>query len=438
VIELLTERILGEPGAAPADRAAAVRAFEDTVAVMLAGWDEPAARAARRYAAGAGVRLITGEAASSPEHAAFAHAVAGHALDYDDVHLVSVTHPSVVIYPALMALAPSRAPGRSMLDAYGVGVSVNIALGRRLGFHHYESGWHATSTIGPIAAAAAGCHLLGLGERETRSALALAAAQAGGLQRNFGSMAKPVQAGNAAAAGVRAVLLAAGGVSGDADIFGPRGFGDLYGADGPEPHPLRADDVHSVSVKLYPCCYATHRPIKAALDARASLVEGAYFSGIDRIELFAPFETMQPLRVTDPRTGNEGKFCLAYVLAVALLQGKVGLTDFTDEAVRRPEVRAFISRIRIEDDASSGRAPVGLEYGAVELRLRYGARRIATSCAHYPGSPEAPVSAAEHGAKIDDCAAVYGQAHGPFSGDDVRRIVQEIAAEPADDRLQLA
>lgn len=437
MIELLTERVLGEPGAAPRDRAAALRAFEDTIAVMLAGWSTPAAAAARRYAAGSATRLVTGEGASSAEHAAFAHAVAGHALDYDDVHLVSVTHPSVVIVPALMALTPSRAQNRSLLDAYGVGVSVNIALGRRLGFRHYELGWHATSTIGPLAAAAGGAHLLGLDERATRSALALAAAQAAGLQRNFGALAKPVQAGNAAAAGVRAVLLAAGGVTGDPDVFGPGGFTDLYGAAGPEPGPLQAADVHSVSVKLYPCCYATHRLIGAAFDAR-DLVEEACFGAIDRIELSAPHETLRPLRITDPRTGDEGKFCAAYVLAVALLQGRVGLDDFTDEAVRRPQVRALMEWIRIIGDAGGGRPARGLDYGAVGLRIRYGNRRIEASCARYPGSPDAPASPAELEAKIRDCAALFGGSDGAFGAADVRRIVLDITGETADDRLQLA
>src|SRR5690606_10713371 len=107
----------------------------------------------------------------------------GHALDYDDVHLVSVTHPSVVIVPALLAVA-ARSPdlAERVLPAFAVGVAVNVTLGRALGFSHYDKGWHATSTIGPIAGAAALAHLLGLDDTRTRHAVALAAAQCGGLQ----------------------------------------------------------------------------------------------------------------------------------------------------------------------------------------------------------------------------------------------------------------
>ena len=46
--------------------------------------------------------LIDGTKASSVEHAALIHATAGHALDYDDVQLETVSHPSVPVVPALL------------------------------------------------------------------------------------------------------------------------------------------------------------------------------------------------------------------------------------------------------------------------------------------------------------------------------------------------
>lgn len=431
LIDQICARICTDAAATPADRAVSLRAFQDTIAVAFAGWREPVARAAQKYATGTQVPLIDGSRAASAEHAAFVHAVAGHALDYDDVHLVSITHPSVVIVPALMALAPRQARDRSILDAYGVGVSVNIALGRLLGFAHYERGWHATSTIGPLAAAAAGCYLLKLDEATTRSALSLAAAQAAGLQRNFGAMAKPMQAGNGASAAMRAVSLAADGVTGDADVFGPKGFADLYGEGVRDIGTLRADDVHSVSVKLYPCCYAAHRMIAAVQDARATFGTGS----IDRIEVEAPFETMNPLRVVDPKSGNEGKFCAAYIIAVALAQGHVGLTDFTDAAVHRPDIRALMARIHISDDAHSGRAAVGLEHGRIVIRLTQGDRRAEGICAAFPGSPEAPPSPQAFDAKIADCAQVYASATGrALTAAEIRR---KVAALTSNELLEI-
>jgi 2-methylcitrate dehydratase PrpD len=309
-------------------------------------------------------------------------------------------------------------------------VSVNVALGRLLGFEHYERGWHATSTIGPLAAAAAGCHLLALDERSSRSALALAAGQAGGLQRNFGSMAKPVQAGNAAAAAVRAVLLAADGVTGDSDIFGEKGVGSLYGADRKDIGTLCPSDVRSLSLKLYPCCFAAHRLIGAALDARAQLGPHADLGSIARIRLSVPFETMRPLRVTDPRTGDEARFCAAYVLATALLQGQVRFADFANEAIHRAQVRALMARITIVDDSDSGRRPAGLDSGEVHLVLEGPGMRAEAYCAVFPGSPQAPPSVEQFDAKIADCAAVYAaSARVMFGLSDVRRKVRNLVGD---------
>jgi 2-methylcitrate dehydratase PrpD len=262
-----------------AERAEAVTAFEDTMAVAYAGWHDPVVQATLSLYRGRGVPLIDGTEAGSVEHAALIHATAGHALDYDDVQLTTVSHPSVPIVPALLAVGASR-PGLAdrMISAFAIGVAVNIAIGRVMGFAHYDKGWHATSTLGPLAVAAALAHLIGLDRTGSRHALAIAAAQAGGMQRNFGTMAKPLQAGLAAAAGVRAALLAEAGLTADDDIFGPRGFFDLYRGEGwgdpAESVPVEIDMV-SLARKLYPCCYMNHRLIAAALSARAQLPGGA-------------------------------------------------------------------------------------------------------------------------------------------------------------------
>lgn len=201
------------------ERREALTAFEDTMAVTYAGWHEPVTQAVLPLYRGNAARLIDGSGASSLEHAAFIHGTAGHALDYDDVELTGVTHPSVPLVPGLLALSGARPGlGDRMVPAFAVGLGVNIALSRVFGFSHYDKGWHATCTIGPMAGAAALAHLLGLDRSRTRHALALAAAQAGGLQRNFGAMAKPVQAGFAAAASVRSALLAEAGITGDDDV----------------------------------------------------------------------------------------------------------------------------------------------------------------------------------------------------------------------------
>ncbi len=406
-----------EPGEAePGLAAAAEMTFGDTMAVAWGGWGEPIVRMLRPVVAGDGAGLLDGTRVAGPEQAAFLHAVAGHVLDYDDVHTLSVTHPSVVIVPAILALTAARPDlaGRSA-RALAVGVGVNIALGAVLGFGHYDRGWHATSTIGPLAGAAALAHLLGLDATATRHAVALAATQAGGMQRNFGTMAKPVQAGNAAAAALRAALMAEAGVTASDDIFGPRGYLDLYRGEALAADPDRVEvvaDLASLSRKLYPCCYITHRMIAAGIAIHGALGGEAPPPGAV-IEMTVPYGTMRPLHVTDPRDGLEGKFCAAYTVAAAIAQGTVGLADFEDAAVHRAPIRRLMGQVRITEEPLSGPMPVGVNHGSIRLGLREGNRWLAEAeVRHYPGSPEDPATPAQMQAKIADCLALHARRGG--------------------------
>lgn len=426
-IQRICDLVTGPVALSATDEREALLAFEDTIAVTYAGWHEPVTQALlaiyRSSETGSGPALLDGTATVSAEHSALIHATAGHALDYDDVHLVSVTHPSVVIVPALLALIgddPSLAP--RALPAFAVGVGVNIALGRVLGFSHYDKGWHATSTIGSIAGAAAAAHLLGFGESDTRRALALAAAQAAGLQLNFGTMAKPVHAGLAASAAVRSALMAKAGVTGAEDVFGARGFFDLYAGPIASEDPASvviSPDTRSLSRKLFPCCYQTHRIIEAGLQAHAKL--GPPPDDVV-IELHVPFGNMRPLHVTDPRTGLEAKFCATYALAAALLQGRVDLTDFEDDAVHRSDIRALMGRITISEDPLDGDMPVGIEHGSVRLMLRQGNFCLAEiEVRHFPGAPDAPATEAQIASKVTDCLDLYTRQGGAALSADVFR-----------------
>ena len=66
-----------------------------------------------------------------------------------------------------------RLYGRALIDAYIVGFEIEGRLGRAMNPRHYERGWHCTSTLGTIGAAAAASRLLGLDTDATSRALAI-------------------------------------------------------------------------------------------------------------------------------------------------------------------------------------------------------------------------------------------------------------------------
>jgi 2-methylcitrate dehydratase PrpD len=437
----LTERVCDlvaqPPMLSAADRQDVLLAFADTLACAHAGWYEPVARATAAAWPGGTAPLLDGTTAPTAEHAALITATAGHALDYDDVHLDSTTHPSVVLVPALLAAQAAGGHAAARLaPAFAIGIAVNAAIGRALGYAHYRRGWHATSTIGPLAGAAALAHLLGLNRAATRHALALAAAQSGGLQRNFGAMAKPAQAGFAAAAALRAAMLAQAGLTADRDIFAAGGFLDLYGGD--PGATARAADVAldarpgSIARKLYPCCYATHRLIAAALAARTRL--GAAPPADAAVTLHVPAGGMQPLRSALPRTGLEAKFSAEYTVAVALWQGSIGLADFEDAAVARPEAAARMACVQVIEEPVPADGSQGLEHGTARLAVAVEGRIVATGEAGpIPGSPARPATRPEMEAKIADCLARYATAGGQVvaSADFMARLDRMLAPSAA-------
>ena len=182
---------------------AARGAILDTLGVMLAGSAEVTAARVRALIAhrrGVEEATIAGtDLRGSVEDAALANGTAAHALDYDDVQQSLSGHPSVPILPAALALAERQhASGAALLVAFVVGVEVEAKLGRALNPAHYETGWHATSTLGVFGAAAAAAKLLGLSAERTAHALAIAASMASGIKANFGTDGKPWHAGHAA------------------------------------------------------------------------------------------------------------------------------------------------------------------------------------------------------------------------------------------------
>lgn len=156
----------------------AQRSLLDTMAVTLAARDDPVA----------GLAGVLGKAGR--------WAAAGHVLDFDDLHMASTAHISVVSVPATLAAGGDA-------RAYLAGAGVMARLGTALGWAHYARGWHATCTAGAPAAAVAASVALGLPAERVAAAIALAVPAAGGVQRAFGSSAKSLQVGFAADAGVR-------------------------------------------------------------------------------------------------------------------------------------------------------------------------------------------------------------------------------------------
>jgi 2-methylcitrate dehydratase PrpD len=361
-----------EPSAA--DLVLAQRSLVDTVAVTLAARDH----------------RVTALAAELSEGGRWA--VAGHILDFDDLHMESTSHISVVCVPTVLA---AGGDARSYLAAAGV----MARLGNALGWQHYSSGWHATCTAGALAAAAGGAVAFGLGPEQTATAIALAVPGAGGVQRAFGTDAKSLQVGFAVETGLRAARLAAAGAQADptaVDVWlelvgGSPGKLDARPGVGPAV-------PGGLAIKMYPCCYALQRPISALSELKVA--QSLDPADVERIRLRTPEATMTPLIHHRPRTGLQAKFSIEYAAATALLDDYQGFDAFTDAAATRPQAQALLEKVEVTTVPGGDWLLAGqLE---VEVQTRGGAVLMASQ-QYPPGSPARPPSDAELGAKLADC-----------------------------------
>jgi 2-methylcitrate dehydratase PrpD len=400
-----------EPPAPTLKRAA--YAVRDTVGVALAGAVEPAARAAQSIAVdeGQGRCVIVGTGVrTGASWAAFANGVAAHALDFDDMCFVSLAHPSCALFPAALAVGEmTHVSGRALLDAYVMGFELECRLGKVMNPRHYhDRGWHCTSTIGTIGAAAAAARVLGLNTAQTVHALGIAASSACGLKENLGSMVKPLHAGMAARNGVVAALLARRGyLASERSLDGPQGFLAAMDSQRLELDDAVVDlDSHweilatGITVKLYPSCAATHPTLDVLLDLRRE----AQFTVADVESIDIEVDSMTPrLLIYDrPTTGLEGKFSMPFCAAAAIAYGEVAIGTFESDRMHAEVIQTIVPKVVMRTNAAFDAKPP-LSQSHVTLRLRDG--RVLTKHADgargYPGRPATDDQLA---AKFADCA----------------------------------
>ena len=183
-------------------------------------------------------------------------------------------------------------------------------LGKVIGKNHYEKGWHNTSTLGGIAAAAACSYLLNFCEEEMTVAIGFAATQASGLRTQFGTEAKPLHAGLAAQAGYQAVVFTKAGITGSKKVLdGQNGFLAIYG-DGPVTNGTELPTfgkpwkivTPGLWFKQYPFCSAAHQ----GADAIRMMVDEHSFDleDVEQITVVYPPAGDAALVHQRPRTGG--------------------------------------------------------------------------------------------------------------------------------------
>jgi len=388
-------------------------AFVDSLGVAIGGARDRTsdiAYASVRKDAAARSRYWAREGCGTAEDAAFVNAIQIHVLDYDDSSLSLRGHPSSTMMATAVAIGQEMgASGQETLRAYAVGLEVATRVAQWLTPQHYLKGWHTTVTAGIFGCTAIAGRLLGLSQQAMQCAFGLAASQAGGLTRNFGSMAKAFHTGHAARCAIVSAKLAAAGMTADPTIFdGPKGFLSLYSG-APDALDLSLLDTlgkkwelldPGIYVKKWACCYAVHRPVAGLLELQAR--EKFTADEVTGVAVgFLP-GAAHPLNHFDPQNGLEAKFSIEYCVAAALIHGSINLEVFEDDFVRQPDLQALQKKVTRFDlphaqvfNGLTGYNDIVVD--TVRGRFEYHIDRT-------PGSPQWPLTDAEQNQKFMACA----------------------------------
>lgn len=353
-----------------------------------------------------------------PRFAAFANGIGIHADDYDDTQLAMagdrvyglLTHPTAPVLPAVLAAAEARSlSGQDLLLAYNVGVEVECKIAEAIAPRHYEDGFHTTGTVGTLGATAALAKLCGFNLARTATALGIGASEGAGLRENFGTMTKPFHAGRAAENGVVAADFAELGWTAADDILeAPRGFFHAEGG-GFDSNAIMGKLGRpwtflspGISIKPFPSGSLTHPGMTAML----GLIRKYHLTAdqVEHVRVGANRNSPNALIHHRPKDSLQAKFSMEFCMAVLLLYGKAGLTEFTDAVVNRPEVQAMIRRIDFGVDPAAEAAGYDKMTTIVEVRLKDG-RTISSRADVAKGNPADPMSYQEVAAKFLDCAA---------------------------------
>jgi 2-methylcitrate dehydratase PrpD len=378
--------------------------FLDTIGVALAASITESGRTAinlaRALEGKPESQVIGAQCRTSAPSAVLANGTLAHALDFDETLEEGIIHAGCCIVTTALAVGEAtQASGKSILEAAIAGFEVMYKIGVTAPGRFHARGFHPTAVCAPFGAAAVAGRLYGLSVEEQADAFGIAGSQSSGIIEYLadGSWSKQFHAGWGAHGGIIACLLAREGFRGPRSVFeGSHGlFAGFAGLDGV--HLERLNQIGQtwhlpkVVFKLYPCGSIAHPYIDCALRLRKS----AQFRAEDIESIICrthegPVPRLwEPLPMKrQPPTPYAAKFSVPYVVATALVKGRVGLEEFSDDSIRDPETLAVAHKVDYEIDPS-------LDYprhftGHVRVLLKNG-QVIEEAQPHARGSVEAPI-----------------------------------------------
>jgi 2-methylcitrate dehydratase len=360
--------------------ARAKRVLLDTIGCALGAIGAQPVRAAQQVVALQGGNpqatiLGLGRKASC-DQAAFLNGMAIRYFDYNDyIAMGRPNHASINVAAALAVAEMQGLSGKAMLLGLVAGYEMEVRLRDAIAAKRRE-GWDDTSIEAQYASAVTAGKLLQLDEVKMANALAIAGSNANTLAEvRRGAELTPAKGSAepmAVRAGVFAALLARAGLNYPLTIFeGEYGFAKMVTASFDEAIlRKRTGDFQILKscIKLWPCVGTAQAPIAAALDVHKRLPGPEQIASITAG--LSDFAYRQQIAYPEEiSTREHADHSIPYLVARALLDGDVKVTDFEEARFKDPRALALKRKLKVRSDASLSNEDIGAD---LEVMLQNG------------------------------------------------------------------
>ncbi len=336
---------------------------------------------------------------TTPELAAFVNGIMVRYFDYNDTYLSKEpAHPSDNIGPCFSMAESERGTGKDLLLSIILAYEIQCRLCDAADIRH--RGWDHVCYGLPSTALAAG-KLMDLDSQQMtqsvnlslNSHITMRQVRAGEL-----SMWKGCSFANAARNGVFSALLAREGMTGPSPIFeGEMGFFKQVSG----PFEMNIDDfggkngsfkIAETYLKFFPAEIHSQTSIWAALEARQEIDKPEDIFSVEIASHEAGYTILgKDPEKWNPLTKETADHSLPYIVGVALLEGKIDNSTYSEKKYRDPKILDFLKKITVvEDKALSSMYPEAVP-NRVTVKLSSG-KVVSKQVNYHKGHPKNPMS----------------------------------------------
>ena len=336
---------------------------------------------------------------TTPDLAAFVNGIMVRYFDYNDTYLSKEpAHPSDNIGPCFSVAESEQGTGKDLLLSIILAYEIQCRLCDAADIRH--RGWDHVCYGLPSTALAAS-KLMELDSEKMTQAMNLALnshitmrqVRAGEL-----SMWKGCSFANAARNGVFSALLAREGMTGPSPIFeGEMGFFKQISG----PFEMNIDDfggkngsfkIAETYLKFFPAEIHSQTSIWAALEARKEIEKPEDIVSVEIASHEAGYTILgKDPEKWNPLTKETADHSLPYIVGMALLEGKIDNSTYSEKKFRDPKILDFLKKITVvEDKALSSVYPEAVA-NRVTVKLSSG-KAVSKQVDYHKGHPKNPMS----------------------------------------------